>query len=351
MAKKDETPLSIVAAFDDIVRNSTVLTAGSEDEFLKFVVNNEVSRQRWEHAELECQKLSLELAKCSQDISGLEQKLQHARLMFDTEQRIRKKVEGERDRMASQLRVLRQLVVEIGHGLDTVTMEKIRSLDKCGVRSNTNILSPVLAREAMECVSRRRVNNLTEEDSVLDVEDLSFDETLGLCESRTRAGTTFNRASGGRDGRKKRSRSGNRKSSMMETEENARKKERRSRSVGINDNIEVVKIETRGSVRRSKEKEENIVMGQVLVGDHSLVERTVIKPEKCVACFKRFKFGKTSLKCLRCKGSIHVECKDKVGTCESSSATRVFSHPLPSLYTTPSKRENKNTIFASPRLR
>eukprot|EP00092_Neocalanus_flemingeri_P007044 GFUD01007608.1.p1 GENE.GFUD01007608.1~~GFUD01007608.1.p1 ORF type:complete len:350 (+),score=102.08 GFUD01007608.1:133-1182(+) len=349
MAKKDETPLSIVVAFDDLVRNSNVLTAGSEDEFLKFVVNSEVSRQRWEHAELECQRLSIELAKCSQDISGLEQKLQHARLMFDTEQQIRKKAEAERDKMATQLHVLRQLVMETDNGLDEVTMEKIRTLEKCGVRTNTNILSPGLTRETMDCRKRRSINNLTE-DSVLHVEDLSFDDTLGLCESRTRAGTTFNLASGGRDGRKKRSRSGDRRSGMMEVEENARKKERRSRSVGINDNIEVVKIETRGSVRRSKEKE-NIVMGQVLVGDHSLVERTVIKPEKCVACFKRFKFGKTSLKCLRCKGSIHVECKDKVGTCESSSATRVFSHPLPSLYTTPSNRKNKNTIFASPMLR
>eukprot|EP00092_Neocalanus_flemingeri_P040279 GFUD01043873.1.p1 GENE.GFUD01043873.1~~GFUD01043873.1.p1 ORF type:complete len:352 (+),score=99.33 GFUD01043873.1:146-1201(+) len=351
MAKKDETPLSIVAAFDDLVRNTTVLTAGSEDEFLKFVVNSEVSRQRWEHAELECQRLNIELAKCSQDISGLEQKLQHARMMFDTEQHIRKKAEAERDKMATQLHVLRQLVMDTDHGLNEVTMEKFRSLEKCGVmRSNTNILSPGLAMETIDSRNRRSVNNLTEA-SILDVEDLSFDDTLGLCDSRTRAGTSFNRAVGGRNGRKKRSRSGNRRSGMMEVEENARKKERRSRSVGINDNIEVVKIETRGSVRRSKEKEENIVMGQVLVGDHSLVERTVIKPEKCVACFKRFKFGKTSLKCLRCKGSIHVECKDEVETCESSSATRVFSHPLPSLYTTPSKRVNKNTIFASPRLR
>ena len=40
------------------------------------------------------------------------------------------------------------------------------------------------------------------EGSVLDVEDLSFDDPLGLCESRTRAGTTYQ---GGRE--KKRSRS------------------------------------------------------------------------------------------------------------------------------------------------
>eukprot|EP00092_Neocalanus_flemingeri_P018806 GFUD01020364.1.p2 GENE.GFUD01020364.1~~GFUD01020364.1.p2 ORF type:complete len:180 (-),score=71.65 GFUD01020364.1:124-597(-) len=154
---------------------------------------------------------------------------------------------------------------------------------------------------------------------------------------------------GGRDGRMKRSRSGDGRSGMVVVGENARKKERRSRSVGIDD-IEVVEIKRRERRMRSKE-EENIDMGQVKVGDHSLVERTVIKPCKCIACSKRIKFGKISLKCLRCKESIHLECRHEVSTCMISSPTRVCSHPLPSLYTTPSKRENKSTIFSSPKLR
>merc|ERR1719470_480775 len=73
-----------------------------------------------------------------------------------------------RSRLAGQLQVLRQLVMDTDHGLDEVTMDKIRSLDRCGVRTNTNILSPGLTREAMNC--RRSAINLTEA-SVLDVED------------------------------------------------------------------------------------------------------------------------------------------------------------------------------------
>jgi len=92
--------------YEDLVRNSSVLTSGSEGEFLQFV-NSGVSRQRWEHAELECQRLSIELTKCSQDKSWLEQKLQHARLMLDSESHLRKKSEEERNRLASQLHVLR----------------------------------------------------------------------------------------------------------------------------------------------------------------------------------------------------------------------------------------------------
>jgi len=346
MAKENTTNLSVVAAFDDLVRNSSVLTSGSEDEFLKFVVNSEVSRQRWEHAELECQRLSIELTKCSQDISGLEQKLQHARLMLDTELHLRKKAEAERDKLANQLMVLRQLVMDTDHGaggLDEVTLNKIRSLDKCGARSNTNILSPGLTREAMTC--RRRSGNMTE-GSVLDVEDLSFDDTLGLCESRTRAGTTYK---GERE--KKRSRSGTRRSEVVMVGESAKKKGRRSYSVGINENIDVVEIEPRVKMRRSKEEKENVNMGQEEVGGHTLVERTVIKPEKCTACSKRIKFGKICIKCIHCKMVIHMECRDKAGTCVISSPTKVSNHPLPSLYITPSKREPKTTIFASPMLR
>jgi len=91
---------------EDLVRNSSGLNSGSEREFHEFV-NNGVSRQRWEHAELECQRLSIELTKCSQDKSWLEQKLQHARLMLDSESHLRKKSEEERNRLASQLHVLR----------------------------------------------------------------------------------------------------------------------------------------------------------------------------------------------------------------------------------------------------
>eukprot|EP00090_Calanus_glacialis_P024020 TRINITY_DN37296_c0_g1_i1.p1 TRINITY_DN37296_c0_g1~~TRINITY_DN37296_c0_g1_i1.p1 ORF type:complete len:396 (+),score=168.31 TRINITY_DN37296_c0_g1_i1:117-1304(+) len=390
-SKETENQLSVVAAYDDLVRNSAILSEGSEKEFLKFVVNSEVSRQRWEHAELECQRLSIELTKCSQDINSMEHKLNHARAMLDTELHLRKKAEAERDRLASQLQVLRQLVMDTDHhGLDEVTMDKIRSLDRCGVRTNTNILSPGLTREAMDC--RRSAINLTEA-SVLDVEDLSFDvdDTLGLCESRTRGGTTFNKQEQGVQARKKRSRSAGRRSGLPVVVENVSKRGRRSCSVGVNDNNEVEKLEPRVKARRSvvsegrgrrssnirgnsrrstvsnnsrggKEEKENIKQGQDVVGEeHTLVERTVIKPEKCMACSKRIKFGKICLKCLHCKVPLHMECRDMAGTCTVPSPTKVSSLPIPSLYTTPSKRasiyltpskkENKNTIFSSPMLR
>ncbi|XP_054833199.1 rac GTPase-activating protein 1 isoform X2 [Eublepharis macularius] len=44
---------------------------------------------------------------------------------------------------------------------------------------------------------------------------------------------------------------------------------------------------------------------------HEFVSKTVIKPESCVPCGKRIKFGKPSLKCRDCRVVTHPECRDR----------------------------------------
>ncbi|KAM9321542.1 rac GTPase-activating protein 1 [Gastrophryne carolinensis] len=44
---------------------------------------------------------------------------------------------------------------------------------------------------------------------------------------------------------------------------------------------------------------------------HEFVSKTVIKPESCVPCGKRIKFGKLSLKCRDCRVVAHPECQDR----------------------------------------
>jgi len=387
--REEDKSLSILAVYDEMVRNGAILAEGSEAEFLSYVENSEVSRQRWEHAELECQRLSIELTKCSQDITTLEHKLKHARLMLDNELHLRKKAEAERDKMANQLQLLKQLVMETdNNGMDEVTINKIRGLDVCGVKpSYTNILSPGLTREALNV--RVSAVNLTEA-SVLDVDDLSFDidDTAGLCESRTRAGTNFRSERDEGKTIRKRSRSTTKKTELPVVVENASKKGRRSCSIGASAHVDGVKDETprqksrsrrsamsegrgrkdntRGNMRRSTmsnsstEGKENVkVYEEEITTDHTLVERTVIKSEKCVVCSKRVKFGKISLKCVHCKETLHMECKDNAGACHATSP-KMSNNPFPSLptpnkrvstYLTPSKNENKRTHFASPMLR
>jgi len=388
--REEDKSLSALAVYDELMRNAAILTEGSEAEFLTFAENSEVSRQRWEHAELECQRLSIELTKCSHDISTLEHKLKQSRLMLDNELHLRKKAEAERDKMANQLHLLKQLVMETdNNGMDQVTINKIRGLDVCGIRpSYTNILSPGLTREALN--ARVSAVNLTEA-SVLDVDDLSFDidDTVGLCESRTRAGTNFRSERDEVNARRKRSRSTTKRTELPVVEENASKRGRRSRSIGNSGQVDAMKVETPRQKPRSRRsamsegrarkgnisenmrrstmcnystegKENSKVFEEEIITDHILVEKTVIKSEKCVVCSKRVKFGKISLKCLHCKETLHMECKDSAGACHATSP-KVSNIPFPSLptpnkrvstYLTPSKKENtKRTNFASPMLR
>ncbi|KTF83759.1 hypothetical protein cypCar_00044588 [Cyprinus carpio] len=44
---------------------------------------------------------------------------------------------------------------------------------------------------------------------------------------------------------------------------------------------------------------------------HEFVSKTVIKPESCVPCGKRIKFGKISLKCRDCRVVSHPECRER----------------------------------------
>ncbi|XP_075216302.1 rac GTPase-activating protein 1-like [Lycorma delicatula] len=55
-------------------------------------------------------------------------------------------------------------------------------------------------------------------------------------------------------------------------------------------------------------------MNMVNTRTHSLISKTIIKPEACYPCGKKIKFGKIAYKCTDCKSLCHVECKDKLRT-------------------------------------
>lgn len=48
------------------------------------------------------------------------------------------------------------------------------------------------------------------------------------------------------------------------------------------------------------------------VRQHTFVPKTVIRPDTCVPCNKRIRFGKIVLRCKDCRGICHNECKDKL---------------------------------------
>ena len=372
MNQDSEYPFSLLTEFDDLMRNEKILTDGqAEREFLKFVKNSELNRRRWEQSQLECQRLDLELAKATHEILGLETKLQQARTMVDNEATARKRAEAERDRLASQLERLKQLIFDTD-AVDEGTLRKLKNFDTFNATEGAsnegggygNILSPGLMSEAANC-RRRRSINMTD-GSVLDVDDLSFDETLDLCASRTRAGTSFRKTSvEGRESRK-RSRSNPRRSVFLTPEpleDRARKKERRSRSVGISDKVDILEITPRPSTndtpqesrKQAVESLRNISSSNFSSREaHDFEVKTELKANKCSTCGKRIKLGKLYQKCKLCKLSIHSECQPTAACVAMCPHSPVKVSSIPSgghASRTPSKRDtSQRAKFESPML-
>lgn len=394
--------LSLLTRFDDLGRNANVLFQSSEEEFLRFVVNIGVARRRWENAELECQRLNIELTKASQENQSLEQKLLMARSMLDSELSLRKRAEQERDRLQHKLNLFRQIVLH-ENVVDEMTMEKIRNIEQTENRSEilATITSPwTLRQPSAGILKNNNANNVT--DSVYDIDDLSFDDTRELCESRSRVfDTTSDQAA--RQSRSKRSRSGSRHRDPEDREDRTglvlediasprkdaefagRKKARRSRSVVTFDaaagdedtDVELQRSQrtyslTEGSASKQQQQQRRDslrprVNGRLSVSTrqtlgaasgeqlHNFVQKTVLKPEKCSVCPKRIKFGKIYIKCTGCRMTVHNECSDKAPPlCARCPSPEVSVTPRADsggggggLARTPSKK----AYFASPMLR
>ena len=370
MDTKEDYPISLLTEFDDLMRNEKILSDGqAEKEFLKFLKNSELNRKRWEQSELQCQRLDLELAKATHEILGLETKLQQARTMVDNESTARKRAEAERDRLSSQLERLKQLIFDTD-AVDEGTLRKLKNFDTFNATDAApsggygNILSPGLMSEAANC-RRRRSINMTD-GSVLDVDDLSFDETLDLCASRTRAGTSFRKTSVEARESRKRSRSNPRRSVFVTPEpleERARKKDRRSRSVGINDKVEILEITPRPSnsdtsqesQNRAVESFKNISSSNFSSREaHDFEVKTELKSNKCSTCGKRIKLGKLYQKCRLCKLIIHSECQPAASCVAVCPHSPVKVSSVPSgghVSRTPTKRDtSQRAKFESPML-
>merc|ERR1712110_113958 len=62
VTRKNSAPnLSVVAAYDDLMRNSAIFHNGAEEKFLAFVKIAKNMRRKWEHAETERQRLNIEI--------------------------------------------------------------------------------------------------------------------------------------------------------------------------------------------------------------------------------------------------------------------------------------------------
>ncbi|XP_046391617.1 rac GTPase-activating protein 1-like [Ischnura elegans] len=124
-----EEGLSLGALFDDIIRLQNILIDGSEQEFLRFVINQEECRLQWCAAVEECKRLQAALAKSQKEMSASENKIQSARRMLDQERKRRRRIELENQALERQMALIRDLLVPQQNQLNEETKEKLALLN------------------------------------------------------------------------------------------------------------------------------------------------------------------------------------------------------------------------------
>lgn len=126
--------LSLVAAFDDLCRDSLVLRGDVPETFVLTFAKGPASewRRRWRLAETERLRLSTLLRERDKELAGKDCQIKQARKFVEEEQRTRMRAEAERDGLASQIRATVDVLLKDGASSikNDDTLERIRTLDR-----------------------------------------------------------------------------------------------------------------------------------------------------------------------------------------------------------------------------
>ncbi|KAK7111103.1 rac GTPase-activating protein 1-like isoform X2 [Littorina saxatilis] len=351
-----EGKLSLVAAFDDLIRCATVLNTGCEAEFRSFVLNQEDNRRKWLSAEQKTDSNEDKIKRLQSEKSTLETQVKHARNQVQYELTRRNEVEQERSSLERQLDVIRELLMDKNSKsqLHEVDRERLHTLYNSYVRTADK--SPT-----------GKLNTINESSaSMLSDNDISYDKTEDdLDASRLRSGRKWKRPSAPPlddfddhhgDTPPKRSREDLDNSIITTTtitvdhlgkpvtactevtvpkqklnksfSEPALDKYGNPSGEGADSDDEV--WVTQGNLNNNRSKAKNLKKGILkktpespglrkassagrgLNRVHVFISRTVIKPTVCVPCGKNIRFGKVAMKCKDCRASCHPECKEKL---------------------------------------
>ncbi|XP_066583719.1 rac GTPase-activating protein 1 [Prorops nasuta] len=365
------TSLSILATHDEVVRCTNVLLSGScEKEFLQFAINQEEMRQKWLASVQECQRLHSALEKAHHEAADLERKLSHARRLLDEEKRKRRTAEDQRNSLEKQIALARDLLFnDGGRNLNDETREKLQFLNNTTLNGHHSNL------HHRDMHYNDKLNTITELDSTGSIlSDLScfskseddLDASAIIQHNQKKREWKEHRPSGEYIAKKRRSsmqklvdlNSSDRivatttvtmpkegaitASSVIEAiprDENTdpqgqkqnTKKLRRSadrdkfKLMDLDQNemqIDTAPSAPKADILTSGSDSEGIFKPSPNIGgytfntkscrNHTFTAKTVLKPEVCMPCGKRIRFGKVALKCKDCRTTSHSECKDLV---------------------------------------
>ncbi|XP_078475479.1 rac GTPase-activating protein 1 [Lampetra planeri] len=335
---------ALLPLFDDMVRQTDILTMGIEPEFVAFVRSVEDARRRWQGVETELGRCRQALAKTETERAALDVKLKHARNQVDVEIKRRQKAEVECERLDRQIQLIRELLLVQDSSCSLQLSEEQRNaLAFLNTRTSSG-----LAPKA------HRLTRIDESsNSILSASDISYDRTdddLDTDASVLRSGRRGDKRKSPRLHHAETPPVPIKRSCMISEEAKGNESIIATTTVtvpqhgGTIEAVSTIETVTRPSRRRSSRgRRLSAVNGEPNVmsvampthgaGDgtprslrqHDFVQKTSIKPEACVPCGRRIRFGKMVLRCRECRTAAHPECRDR---CPLPCTPAVPSTPL-----------------------
>ncbi|XP_053869193.1 rac GTPase-activating protein 1 isoform X1 [Malaclemys terrapin pileata] len=332
MRKMETAMLNLRNLFDQLMRQSEFLNEGNEYQFIQLAKNFEEFRKKWQKADHELARYKDLLMKTETERSALDVKLKHARNQVDVEIKRRQRAEADCEKLERQIQLIRELLMCDASGSIQLSEEQKSAL--------AFLNRPQLSTGGS---GNRRLSTIDESGSILS--DISFDKTdesLDWDSSLVKAVRLKKREKRrssrqfieGPPGPLKKTRSigstvdqGNEsivaKTTLMVPNDGgpieaistiqtipyhlrSRRKTASLQPWNSDSSLGSRQLESRSETDGSNTPQSNGGMRL-----HEFVSKTVIKPESCVPCGKRIKFGKLSLKCRDCRVVTHPECRDR----------------------------------------
>ncbi|KAK0148052.1 Rac GTPase-activating protein 1 [Merluccius polli] len=302
-----------------------------EPQFIQMALNFEDCRRRWLRLEQDLGSCQEVLAKTQTERGSLEVKLKHARNQVDVEIRRRQKAEAECEKLDRQIQLIRELLISEGSSNSIQLNEEQRSAlaflnarPHAAPNMNTSrrqdwdssVINPMRLKKRQKRGNESLVakTTLTVPTGGGSVEAISTIETVPApyrTRSRTKTGvdwpsgpthifgpaqdcTSFGPRAPAVG---KRATCGSRAIESQEWDSESVQSVDIFKQPVVPDRVARAAPgtpQTTGSIRL-----------------HEFVSKTVIKPESCVPCGKRIKFGKISLKCRDCRVISHPECRER----------------------------------------
>uniref|UniRef100_A0A669AVK6 Rac GTPase-activating protein 1 n=1 Tax=Oreochromis niloticus TaxID=8128 RepID=A0A669AVK6_ORENI len=285
--------LNLQSLYEKMRTQVDLLSENIEPNFIQMAQNFDDCRRKWLKTEHELGSCKEMLRKTETERGSLEVKLKHARNQVDVEIRRRQKAEADCETLDRQIQLIRDLLTSEGSSNSIQLSAEQRSAlaflnTNCQTTANLN--------------TSRRLMTIDESGSILS--DISYDKTDDSLDWDS--------------------------STVRTVRLKKREKRRSSRNhidgppaaskslavFGYSDCSYVFRRKT-GKMSQPANPEGEMKAAPSTpqsnggVRLHEFVSKTVIKPESCVPCGKRIKFGKISLKCRDCRVVSHPECRER----------------------------------------